>query len=77
MLHWLQSALLVAAGGCLSRGVTQILEVRRQRRAWRSQQIVSPYGQPGSILQGVYLILGGLALLSWAIALWWGSMTRE
>jgi hypothetical protein len=76
MLHWLQSALLVAAAGCLSRGVTQILEVRRQRRAWRNQQIVSPYGEPGSIREGVYLVLGGLALLSWTIALWWESLKR-
>jgi len=76
MIHWLLNALLVAAGGMLWKGITEILDVRNQRRAWRAQGIVTPYGPPGSVRRGVYFAVGGLAVLGYAILIALAEINR-
>lgn len=63
----LLNALLVAAGGMLWKGVNEILDVQRERCAWRTQHIVTLYGQPGSARRGVYFVLEGFIVLGYAI----------
>ena len=67
--------MLVTAGGMLWKGITEFLDVRRKRRAWRSEGIVTPYGEPGSLRRGVYLAVGGLIVLGYAI--WFGLHPRQ
>ena len=67
--------MLVTAGGMLWKGITEFLDVRRKRRAWRREGIVTPYGETGSLRRGVYLAVGGLIVLGYAI--WFGFQPRH